>query len=402
VAVRTARLILALVTLIAPATAASAQDADPVAEAPLRVGILGVAPRLTISNLGVDTNVFNDVDDPQQDFTAVISPGADAWMRLGRGLVTFGSQLDLTYFHDYTSERSVGGMGSVRYEYRANRLRPFVSYAIANTRQRPGYEIDVRARQVRETVRAGLIVRVGPMTDFETSVRRQTIEFAGDAVFGGRALNEALNRTLEAVDASWRQRLTVLTTWVVRASGERERFDLSPERNSDSVHVSTGFELGRFALIRGSAFVGYREMTPAAGGTLPGFSGVTANVGLSYSAPTRTRLQLDSARDVEYSFEFLEPYYVQTGVRGTLTQVVTGNWDIQVHGGQDQLSYRSSLTPGERSRLDRIDRFGGGIGYQVNPEFRLGINVESFYRRSERPERTYRGLRAGAIVNYGF
>ena len=33
--------------------------------------------------------------------------------------------------------------------------------------------------------------------------------------------------------------------------------------NSNSVRLSSGFELGRLALIRGSAFVGFRKLTPA-------------------------------------------------------------------------------------------------------------------------------------------
>ncbi len=57
-------------------------------------------------------------------------------------------------------------------------------------------------------------------------------------------------------------------------------------RNSDSLRFSSGFELGRLALVRGSAFAGYRRLTPADGGTLPKFSGVTADVDVSYQAIT--------------------------------------------------------------------------------------------------------------------
>ncbi|MDP1571856.1 MAG: hypothetical protein Q8L86_17810 [Vicinamibacterales bacterium] len=147
------------------APAAWAQDPDPVGEAPIRAGIFGVAPRIVITNLGVDTNVFNEANDPKQDFTVQAAPGAEVWMRAGRWLVTANAGVQLTNFNEYDSERSVGGTGSLRYEHRFNRLAPFASYAASNTRQRPGYEIDVRARAIGSTLRGGLGVRVGPKAD---------------------------------------------------------------------------------------------------------------------------------------------------------------------------------------------------------------------------------------------
>lgn len=373
------------------------------AEAPIRLGVLALAPRIVVNRVGVDTNVFNEPADPKRDFTAEVAPGSDVWLRAGRGLVSASGQVNLTYFNRYASERSVGGGGRVRYEHRFNRFRPFVSYELSNTRQRPGFEIDVRARTLTDALRLGGALRLGARTDVELGARRQKVEYAGDAVFGGRPLNQTLNRTLEAVDLTVRRRLTVLTTWVLRGSGERERFEFSPERNGDSFRVATGLELGRFALIRGTAFVGFRRLVGADGGELPEFSGVTADVSVAYTAPTRTRLQVAVRRDVEYSFEIAEPYYVQTGAHGTLTQALVGRWDVQVHGGRDRLAYRAAAVgPGAGGRLDRVDRAGGGIGYQVAPQFRVGIDVESFYRSSELPGRNYRGLRAGLVASYAF
>lgn len=396
-----ARLLLSVLALVLPGAAAAQPPADPVAEAPIRIGAFGVAPRIIVSNIGVDTNVFNEVADPKRDFTAELSPAADVWLRAGRGLISMTGSVDLTWFQEYDTERSAGVLGRIRYDHRFNRLVPFASYEAANRRQRPGYEIDVRARSIAGTARAGVALRVGPKTDVELAVRRYDLRYDGDAVFDGRPLNQALNRTLDAVDATWTQRLTVLTAWIVRASAERERFEFSPERDADSIRVATGFELGRLALIRGRAFVGYRRLVGSGASTIPEFSGLTADVGVAYSAPTRTRLQIDVRRDLDYSYERLTPYFVQTGFRGTLTQVVAGKWDVQVHGGQDRLAYRTILLDAD-GRTDRVDRLGGGMGYQLNPELRVGFNVESFYRKSEVRDRTYRGVRAGAIVSYGF
>jgi hypothetical protein len=242
---------------------------DPVAEAPIRIGVLGLRPRFSLSNLGVDTNVFNSVDNPQSDFTFTASPVLDLWMRTQRGLLSINGQADFVYYNEFASERSINGSGAIGYEYRFNRLRPFVNFSAINARERPGYEIDVRARRFEDTVSLGVELRVASKSFLALSGRRLQLEFDGDAVFDGQPLNQTLNRTLEAVDLTWRQNLTALTTWIVRVSGEEERFEFEQRRNGDSARIQTGFELGRFALIRGRAIVGYRHLVGADGGILP-------------------------------------------------------------------------------------------------------------------------------------
>jgi hypothetical protein len=398
------RVLLLSVLFAASATAAWAQqpDEDPVAEAPIRVGVVGLAPRFSVANIGVDTNVFNSASDPERDFTFTGTPALNLWMRTHRGLLTATGRMDFVYFDTFTAERSLNLTGDLKYEYRFNRLRPFVKFGGTNTRERPGYEIDVRARRFENALNVGVDYRLGSKSFLGVSGRRSQVEYDGDAVFGGRALNQALNRTLQAVDLTWRQELTVLTTWVVRGSGEQERFQFDERRNGDSTRVETGFELGRFALIRGQAFVGYRRLVGADGGTLPQFAGITSDVNVSYSAPSQTRLGLAVNRDVQYSFEIDTPFYVQTGWTASITQRIIGRWDIQGTAGRDRLAYRANELFAGRERLDRIDRVGGGIGYQFGEDTRVGFDVHSFQRQSDLATRTYRTLRAGASVTYGF
>jgi hypothetical protein len=373
---------------------------DPVASAPIRVGVVGLAPRVRLTNLGVDTNVFNTVDDPQRDFTFTVSPATDLWLRTGRGLLTVSGGVDLVYFQEFDTERSVNSNAMGQYEFRFNRLRPYASVSTLNTRQRPGYEIDARARHYETDFHAGTDFRVASKTTARIDYRHLDYSFAGDAVFAGRPLNQELNRTLKAVDLSWRQRLTALTTWVTRVSRETERFEFEDARNSNSFRVSSGFELGRFALIRGSAFVGYRKLTPADGGILPEFSGITAAVDVAYTAPSQTRLGAAVDRDVQYSYDIATPYYIQTGWSATLTQRVIGRWDVQLSGGRDRLSYQAINRSG--TRRDFVGRFGGGIGYELGDEIRASFDVSSFYRRSDIRGREYGGVRAGVSVTYGY
>jgi hypothetical protein len=374
---------------------------DPVAAAPIRFGAVAFDPRLALTNFGVDTNVFNTVDDPQSDFTFALRPGTDMFLRTGRGLLTVGGNVEFVYFHEFETERSINSNVRGQYEFRFNRFRPYVSAGWLDTKERPGYEIDARARHYEADYHAGADLRVASKSTVRVDFQHLDYSFAGDEVFNGQALNEELNRTFKGVELSWRQRLTALTMWITRISRETERFEFDDIRNADSLRVSSGFELGRLALIRGAAFAGFRSLKPADGGIIPEYSGVTANVDVSYTAPTQTRLGGAVTRDIQYSYDTSTPYYVQTGWTGTLTQSITGRWDFQLKGGRDRLAYQAIVSSVD-ARTDFIGRFGGGIGYTLGEQTRVSFDVQRYHRSSRQQGRDYDAIRAGLSVNYGY
>ncbi|MEO8680207.1 MAG: outer membrane beta-barrel protein [Vicinamibacterales bacterium] len=374
---------------------------DPVASAPVRIGVLGLKPRVGLTNFGWDTNVFNEVNDPKRDFTFAVKPGTELWLRTGKGLLSFEGDLELVYFNQYSTERAINSNAKGQYELRFNRIRPYASASTLNTKQRPGYEIDARARHYETDFHVGNDLKVASKSTVRLDFQHLDYSFAGDEVFNGRPLNQQLNRTLQGVSLGWRQRLTALTTWITTMSRESERFEFEDLRNNDSFRLSSGFELGRFALIRGRAFMGYRKLTAADGGLLPEFSGVTANADVAYTAPTQTRLGAIVSRDIQYSYENRTPYYVQTSWTATLTQSVTGRWDAQLTGGRDRLAYQFIVTSAD-ARTDFVGRFGGGIGYSLGDQTRVSFDVTSFYRTSQIPGREYGSIRAGLSVTYGY
>lgn len=394
--------VLIFVMFAKPASAQQVPTAvdDPFADARIRLGVVAFDPRFGVQDVGIDTNVFNSADNEQRDFTFTLTPGTDLYLRTGKGLLTLNAGLELVYFNRFDSERSVNSSVTGQYELRFNRMRPYLRGRSVNTRQRPGYEIDVRARHYETDFEGGIDLRFASKSTLRGSFRQLRYSFAGDEVFAGRALSQELNRTLKAAEFAWRQRLTALTTLVARVTRETERFEFENTRNSNSTRVSAGFELGRFALIRGTAFVGFRKLSPADGGTLPSFSGVTADVNVAYTAPTQTRLSVTVRRDVEYSHEAETPYYVQTGWNAGLTQRLIGRWDAQVNGGRDRLSYQAVLP--RDARRDFVSRFGGGVGYLFGEQMRAGFEVQSFYRSSDIAAREYGGIKAGFSVTYGY
>ena len=390
------------VVVSAPFTAAAqvrSDSTDP-STATVRLGVVVLTPRVQLTDIGVDTNVFSTADNRQRDTTATVSTGSELWLRTARGLLTVSGDAEYVHFDRFASERSLNGQGRGSYEWRFNRIRPVVWVAARDMKERPSEEITTRVRRHGTDVGATIDFRVLSRSTMRIEYRHEASGFSEAAVFGGQQLRTQLNRTVQVVDASWRQQLTPLTTFVASVSRDRTEFDFASTRDSESYRVSSGFELSQFALIRGTVQVGYHALRPDYPATLPEYSGVTANADVAYTAPTQTRLQAMVDRELRHSYDPLAPQYTQQAWRAVVTQRVFGRWDIQLNGGRAQQRYFA--IPGAAARIDRLDRVGGGIGFELARQLRAGLDISSVTRASELPGQSYSGLVGGMSLTYGY
>ena len=91
---------------------------DPPESAPFRLGPVALAPTLSVTNLGWDSNVFHQADaEAVGDFTAITNPRVQGWMRLGRARVRGRAHLNLVYFQDHASQRSVDSDYEGRFDW---------------------------------------------------------------------------------------------------------------------------------------------------------------------------------------------------------------------------------------------------------------------------------------------
>lgn len=392
----------ALAFLAAPAGAQTGEVAgEPADTARLHWGPLAFTPTLTIGDVGVDTNVFNESEehDPKRDVTTTLRPVVDYWLRLGRGRLAGKTAISYMFFKDFDNQRSLNGEQELRLELPINRLTPFVDGKYANTRERPGFEIDSRARRKEQLARVGIEAGLGK-TKFVLSAGRGAIKYDRGQVFLGTDLSAALDRDTEAAALQVRYALTPLTTFVVEAEGRRDRFDFATIKDADTYSIKPGFEFKPFALIEGKAFVGVREFRTL-NGAVPDFTGVVASVELAY-ALTSTRFGVRVDRDVKYSFGALQPFYVATDVGVSVTQRITRSWDVVAQTQRAVLDYHALPASGTRGRRDTVLGYRGGIGYWVGQTLRIGLNVDHYTRRSKVVvSRTYEGLRVGASISYG-
>ena len=336
-----------LAVLLASSTTAHAQDSsqDPYETARFHFGAIRFTPFVLINDFGVDTNVYNenDADVPKRDTTATFGPGVNYWFKLGRARVAAKSALTYTWFQTYSDQRSLNAANEAKVTLPLNRLTPFVDGHYFRGRRRVSFEIDSRSFSTDAGYGGGIDVRVTGKSTLRFEGHRSSLDFNADEFFAGTSLREALNRDVTITGASWRESLTPLTVFSVKTEYEQDRFTYSPFKDANGLRVMPGFEFDPGALIGGKVYVGYRKFN-AIDPALPDFQGLVADVAANYRLRA-TRLDVDFTRDIAYSYEVTEPYYVLSNVGLQALQKITHHWDLLGKVSRQWLSYTQVETP---------------------------------------------------------
>ena len=310
----------------------------------MHLGPVYLTPTIALTNLGVDTNVFNQVDNPKSDFTLTVEPHVDAWLPVARrAMLSAYFTPGLTWYQTFSSERSFNPDAGGRLEVYFNRLTLFAGGSYLNTRQRPNFEIDVRAPAAEDTADAGVEIRVFRKLYFEAAGHQTRTRFDADAFFDGTYLQQVLNRDERSASGAVRWRYSALTTFVVRGEAIRDRFELSPERDSNSTRGTVGVEFRPRALISGSAYVGFRRfkgLNPA----LPDYSAAVAQAGLTYRIAGLTVLGFTADRDIWYWYEQTQPYFVRAGYGFSVRQFLGWRLDATAGATRYRYDYKGLLT----------------------------------------------------------
>lgn len=395
--------LLSLMMLVCAAAPAFAQDYEgDAAKARMQFGPLRVNPSIALTNAGVDNNVFNSPV-PQSDFTMTLTPRADMWLRLSRSWVTFSAKEDLVYYQKFVSERSANSNYWATLHVPLTRIAFNVRGAYLDTRDRPGFEIDARSQHTQYDFGGSVELRLFGKTFAGVTANRTQINFDRDQLYLGSDLSHELDRTMIDAGLTVRHQLTPLTSATFSLEKQDDTFHYSHWRDSESMRIAGGLKFDPQGIISGGGQVGFRHFQPVLG-TVEGYDGLTANADVSYRALASTRLGVQMMRDLQYSYEFEQPYYLQTGVTVTVSQLVGGPFDVVGKWGAYTLGYRGQIEAAS-SLLDRTDSlrlFGGGVGYRFSKGTRFGFDVEQQQRISDAPGRAYAGLRFGTSVRYGF
>ena len=358
---------------------------------------------IALSNLGSDSNVFNEADGDRRpsDFTVTFTPTTDLWLRMGRTWVSGTLGLDWIYYKRYASERSANSTYRVGVSRDVRRLALNGNFTRLNTRARPGFEIDARSQRMEKLYDGEVTIRMFSKTSVGAKGWHRKIEFDQAAVFREANLGEELNRGNSGAAFVLRHDLTPLTSVSLEVGRERDRYVSTPLRDANSTHSAGTVTLHPLALISGNASFGYRRFVPLSS-ELPPFLGGTAAIDLNYAILGSTRLGVAATRNIQPSFELSQPYYLDTGVSGSIQQQVYGGFDIVARTGLRWLEYRDRIgaTVQVSNRTDRVRTFGLGGGYRLGLDKRIGFAVDYVERTSGVDEYRYSGLRYGMSITY--
>lgn len=372
---------------------------DPLESMPIRFGPAGLSPSIAITDFGIDTNVFNEATGARSDFTMTVSPRLVARLRGGPMLLTASNATGFVYFHESQAERNVSYTSEVRADFAFDRLQPYIAASLIDTRERLNAELDVRAPRRNTSITSGARLAVGARTAATFEVRRTNQTFDEDASFGGVPLSVTMNDRTDICDAGLLFALTPLTTLRVSSSWQRDRFENSPDRDANSFRVMPALQFDPTALIQGTLAIGYQRFEPL-GPDLPSHQGIAVQTSLGYTLLERTRFEVRATRDVHYSFEVAEPYYLDSGVRFDVMHQLVGPFELRAALSRDVLDYRESGEP-DASRSDTARLVSAGVGYRLRDDTRIVLSWESASRRSVRPERNFDRHRLVASITYG-
>ena len=402
-----------------PVAAAAQSDAPaPINEvrqnSRLHAGPLYAKPTLQLRELGIDNNVYNTYGDQQlSDFTATFMPKLDLSVPVAkRALLQATTAADLVWYAKYAGERSIDPQLVLRGQIFLRRVTVSGERGYVNTRQRPNQEIDVRARHVDETLTAAVEVAVTPEMTVKAAGHRLSTRYDDAAEYDNTRLQRTLNRETDGLEIKTRYRLTSLTSLAVRYDNLRDRFPMSPGRNSDSFKVMPGVEFKPRALISGNAYVGYRAFTSVDPTVLPNFKGLVAQLGLSYTLLGATTFGVSYNRDLTYSYDELQPFFIDDSVGASVRRALGRRFDALVSADRHAYEYKDLLrsrttTVPDAPRIDptRIDttwNYAANIGYKVGREGRVAVGVSYWHRDSTtRVFRGYDNLRVGTTMTFG-
>jgi len=399
---------VALVAIVSVVPVVLCAQTDGPAGSRFRLGPIGITPAITVS-AGVDSNVLVTDALPQDDVMTVVNPRVDSAMRTRWMILNVRTSVDSVAYQQFTEQGGVNWSNDTRVDIPLNRIRLSVTHSLLNTQQRATFEIDARARRDETTVGAGADIRMTGKTFLRLGATRSEMAFGDDAVNLGVNLADTLNRRIDKGTLALRYQLTGSTTVALSGDAIREEFDRSPIRNSQSLRLTPGVEFGRYAIISGRAYAGYRRFTITSG-LAPTFTGPVAAVELTSVIRDATRLGLQLSRDVSYSYDVTTPYYLLSTGGLSLGRRLGERWEITGNAAKNILGYRSSrlvaadpepASPGVTIRRDYVYTYGGGLDYKISDSVRCGIRAEHIRRDSGVALHGYRATRVLASIGYG-
>lgn len=382
---KTKTLLVVIGAVLLTAAPAGAQITAPREAAHAEFGPVALYPTLQLLDVGIDENVFNDGSAPQRDYTMTVATKLLAVVRLGTNELLFQAGSDYVWFQEFTSERSNNAQYAMRFNLSASRFKPFTGAEYVRTSARRSPEIDARARRTDRIALGGFGFDLTPRTAITASVRLEEMVYDEGEQFRGVALDAELNRSGRGGEAGMRYAITPLTTMTVSAGYEEQTFTQSHIRDLKRYTLGPAVEFSPEAAIRGrvvTAFELFKPEDPA----LAERRGMAYTAVLNWTLYGRTSFDFGAGRNVTYSYQDTEPYYLLTNARLLVSHPLPARFELYGGGDWEHMAYQwrrgAAAAQGKSDRVDTLASVNGGVGILLGRSMHVRVGVEKTRRRS--------------------
>ena len=316
-----APLVTALVAALAgsPASAQSQANETPAVGRPLTFGTLQVYPSISMRDIGVDTNIYNESVVVRQDFTYTVAPRVLAELPLE--IHTSSARWIGLRVSGSTRSANAQQHGQCLFEVRSGRVRPSILAGFSRARQRQAtwtfgpQRIDQRPRRYGCGRRGITSFTAGRARQDGVRIRRNVQR---------RRAQRRTGPQHDDVSAGVRLDLTPLTSVVTAAEFEQARFTVARERDANSLKVSPAVDSPK-ARSSPASVAGVAGL-PAADRAHAAVSRPHRERRRCYTLMNVTRFEVHATRDITYSYDKLFPYYLESGGQLTVSQRIVARW----------------------------------------------------------------------------
>jgi hypothetical protein len=359
-------------------------------------------PTVTLSDVGLDTNILATPHGEMRDTTANLAVEVQPVVPLGRVRLTGKAGVRAAYFQQYVHERSLDTNDNVKVEVRGRRAAAYTFGSFLRTREPFDPEFYVRTLRTEQSFEGGGEFRLTGVTRIAAIARRNHVDVEAMATgVDGRA-GESLTRQTDSFAVSLKNAVTPYTTLVVTGRLQRDRFDFTAMPEAIGIGITTGVEIDPRAMIAGTAYVGYRRFgSPANAASNVGHFVGAIDIGSTLGTSLRYSVRLE--RDLGQSFRLIEPYFLSMDVSGTVTKRVSRTLDITATAGRQWVDYDRQVllvTPAIEqaardagASLDDLYRYGAGAIFRIRRNLSIGATAEYYRFHSRFVDQTYERLR---------
>ena len=375
----------------------------------VRWGPLRVRPRLELSNVGHDDNIFATGSNEVSDLTATLGPKIDGLALFGhRAFLTFVERLSYTAYRDNPDQNYTNQRLSGRVTLPFGRTGLFVEGLINRLKERPIDAEDIRADRDEDGAGLGIILEPGWRTEIELvhahkSWRYSDPDAPEDEIL---SIGDRLDRHENRDGITLRYRLMGRTRLTLAAHVSDIEFEspVATGRDSDAWDLLPGLDFGEGGALSGSLRFG-RSVIDTEGTLQEDYDGTAGAGELAYRPGERTTFKLEGAREPGFTISSDSTFYVDTRVRLGALYYVTRIVGIEGGVTRARITFPGASPGFERE--DDLDLYDAGLRFRLAEDARgrrieYSLRLERYRRDSndDVQDRERTAIGAGAIVGF--